>query len=464
MTVQISISDMFDGGNIKYIREQPNELDPNAVDVILHIKPDVYTELEKIGHMQYFSFRSAISGLEKGATLKVHYVLENAEAVSFPEAWTGSTVCYSDNVTDPDSWLRNQDTFYNDGKLIWEHTHTRNGSVFFSYFPPFSYERHLNLVSSCAEYTSVETLGQTLDGRELECVILGEGKMVCWIIHRQHPGETMAEHYAEGLLTRLLGLDTKGEVDEQVERLKKLYTFYIVPCMCPDGAVRGHLRTNACGANLNREWATKRFYQAPTLERSPEVYHVLNRMDQTGVDLFMDIHGDEELPFNFLVTANNVPNWGKRMESLHGAFVAAYTRSNSDMQKRIGYPPAPNAEKALNYMNVAVNQVANRFNCLGVTLEMPFKDCMSNPDPERGWSPARARKLGSSALDPIEYIHPYLRVEGPFWDNLPIEDAYIPTTDNYHIEAEETHTFVPLSKRYFSDVHEIRKPNDIKEN
>ena len=61
--------------------------------------------------------------------------------------------------------------------------------------------------------------------------------------------------------------------------------------MCPDGAVRGHLRTNACGANLNREWATvKPEYKAPTLERSPEVYHVLKKMDETGVDVCLDVH------------------------------------------------------------------------------------------------------------------------------------------------------------------------------
>ena len=35
--------------------------------------------------------------------------------------------------------------------------------------------------------------------------------------------------------------------------------------MNPDGSYRGHLRTNACGANLNREW------KAPNLEHSPEV-------------------------------------------------------------------------------------------------------------------------------------------------------------------------------------------------
>lgn len=39
---------------------------------------------------------------------------------------------------------------------------------------------------------------------------------------------------------------------------------------------RGHLRTNACGANLNREWAH------PTAERSPEVLAVSQAMKKTG--------------------------------------------------------------------------------------------------------------------------------------------------------------------------------------
>jgi murein tripeptide amidase MpaA len=366
-------------------------------------------------------------------------------------------VFYSNNVDDVDSWRRNQDTVYRDGKLCWSHVHTKPGFTFFSYFPPFSYARHLNLVSKCAQVAQVETLGQSLEGREIECITVGTGSTICWIIHRQHPGETMAEHYAEGLLTRLLALDTEEGADEQVSRVLKLYTFHIVPCMCPDGGVKGHLRTNACGANLNREWATKGFYEAPTMERSPEVYCVLKKMDETGVDLFLDIHGDEELPYNFLSGAEKTPKWNKRMESLHGAFTAAYTRANSDMQQAIGYPPPESEEKVLGYMNIATNQVSNRFDCLGMTLEMPFKDCRSNPDPEYGWSPARSRKLGASVLDPIEYIHPYLRAEGDFWTALPQEDAYVETTDDYQEQKDFTEEFKMLKKRFYSDVHEIHK-------
>lgn len=81
MTVKVSISDCFDGGNIKFVRQEQNEHDPSIIDIILHIKPDVYTVLEKIGHMQYFSFRSTISGLESDQTVK--YVLENAGMQSF---------------------------------------------------------------------------------------------------------------------------------------------------------------------------------------------------------------------------------------------------------------------------------------------------------------------------------------------------------------------------------------------
>jgi len=267
MPLSVSISDAFDGGNIKFIKQQPNANDPRIIDVILQIKPDLYTELEEICHMQYFSFRSTVSGLadhDEGSSVKLKYILQNAHKVSYPEAWPGSTVCYSTNVEDADGWRRVRDTFYTEGKLTWEFTHehhhgttttTTTSSVYFSYFPPYSYSRHLRLVAQCATANAasagavvVSSLGQSLQGREIECITTGTGPLTCWIIHRQHPGETMAEHFAEGLLTRLLGLPDKcvdgytnksnnnktdGEeayaLDEQVQKLTQLYTFYIVP-------------------------------------------------------------------------------------------------------------------------------------------------------------------------------------------------------------------------------------------
>ncbi|GAX11924.1 hypothetical protein FisN_8Lh010 [Fistulifera solaris] len=451
-TVRISCA--YDGGNIQFRSTRPNELDSTITDVIVVVKQDEYTELEQIAHKQYFSFRSTVND----SITKCRYILDNASTTSYPEAWKDATVCYSSDLYDPDSWKRVLNTRYENGKLVWDMQHT--GTMYFAYFPPFSYQRHLDLISKCQQKTTVLSLGQSLEGREIECVKVGTGERLAWIIHRQHPGETMAEFYAEGLLSRLLNLnDDDSTNDPVVKQVLEMYTFYIVPCMCPDGAVRGHLRTNAAGANLNREWATKHYYEAPTLERSPEVFWVLRHMDETGVDVFLDVHGDEEIPYNFLSGAEQTPAWGPRLQALHGAFGAAYERSNSDMQLEIGYPPPESPEQAAQYMNVATNQVSNRFNCLGMTLEMPFKDCWTNKNPERGWSPARSRQLGAGVLEAFVYVHPYLRDDTEFWTQLPLEDRYVEPTDDYR-HLEETmplYQFIQLNRRFYSDVHEIHK-------
>jgi len=478
-TTAISISDAFDGGNGKFNRV---EVINGQLTVYVDIRKDPFTQLENVHHSQYFNFRSCIQNMDKDESLKtriVKYVLTNAGDVSFPNAWEGSTIFYSTgNPWEPSSWRRKLDTTYDADtqELSWTHhydddsSHSSCGTcscssctIYFAYFPPYSYERHLSLISKCqaAPLATVMSLGQTLDGREMDCIRVGSGDKTCWMIHRQHPGETMAEFYAEGLLTRLLGLDKDYVVvDGMVKDVLKMYTFYIVPNMCPDGSVRGYLRTNAGGQNLNREWCSTTtairsdgsddgdgdngdddneeekhgkekesffHYEAPTLERAPEVYHVLKKMDETGVDVFLDIHGDEALPFNFLAGSEGCPNWSDRLKALHGAFLAQYCRTNSDMQSAVAYNPE---EAGKGRMNVCSNQIAARFDCLAATLEMPFKDCLSNPDPERGWNAARAAMLGASVLEPLAYVGPYLREEGK-WKNFGANDEYVRPTSDY---------------------------------
>src|SRR3546814_10781713 len=85
------------------------------------------------------------------------------------------------------------------------------------------------------------------------------GPKQVWLYARQHPGETMAEWWMEGAIERLTDME-----DSVARLLRKKATFHIVPNMNPDGSRRGHLRTNAIGVNLNREW------HEPSLERSPE--------------------------------------------------------------------------------------------------------------------------------------------------------------------------------------------------
>lgn len=235
--------------------------------------------------------------------------------------------------------------------------------------------------------------------------------------------------------SRLCGLD--GKWDKVAEKARELYTFYIVPNINPDGSARGFLRTNGVGSNLNREWCPSpapvedgsddkaSLYEAPTLERSPEVYHCLQKMDKTGCDAFLDIHGDEELPFNFLAGSEGMSVWSQRLESLHGAFLASYERANSDMQAKVSYDPDKPNE---GMKHICSNQIAERFDCFAGTLEMPFKEIHNG---EAGWGPSRAKELGASVLDALCYVQPYLRSDGPFWESLPKEDAYIKPSSKY---------------------------------
>lgn len=362
------ISDNFDGGNIEVINLEDKD------NIQLAIRPDEGNEF-----FQWFNFR-----LEGQVGVNYTLNLMNADKSSYTKGWEGYQAVAS---YDRENWFR-VPTEYVDGKLKIT-IELQCEAIQIAYFAPYSYERHLDLISSVQLHpeVSLEHLGLTLDGRDMTLVKVGDGdesKKNIWIVARQHPGETMAEWAVDGLLHRLLDQDCPTS-----KTLLDKANFYIVPNMNPDGSVRGHLRTNAVGVNLNREW------QSPSLEKSPEVYYVTNKMKETGVDLFYDVHGDEGLPYVFLAGAEGVSNYDERLESLQDKFVSALQLASADFQTEFGYDKDKPGEANL---TVASNWVANTFNCLSNTLEMPFKDNDNLPDPFVGWSPERSIYFGESSL------------------------------------------------------------------
>lgn len=371
------ISSAFDAGNIRVL----DLGDP--LDVQLEIRHDVGDE-----HLQWFFFR--VTGIRD---TPVRYRIVNAGKTSYPKAWDGYRVCVS---TDRETWTRLDDTAFENGELVFGHT-PETDSVWYAYFAPYSLERHHDLVAWAGEQPGVthDVLGTTAEGRDLDRIRVGTGPLTVWLIARQHPGESMAEWWMEGFLERLV--DAK---DALARQLRDLATFHVVPHMNPDGSVRGHLRCNATGANLNREW------HEPTLARSPEVKHVRDAMDATGVDFCLDVHGDEELPYNFIAGAEGIPGWSERLAGLQSAFLHAYVRANPDFQTEHGYGVDAPGEAN---MSMCTNQIAQRFDCLSMTLEMPFIDNANAPDAEFGWSPERCRQLGASVLHPLRAVIDQLR-------------------------------------------------------
>ena len=362
----------FDAGNIDVISLEDKK------DIQLAIRPDVGEEF-----FQWFNFR--LSG-EIGEQYVLNIV--NAGEASYLEGWENYQAVAS---YDREYWFR-LPTSYKDGKLTIV-AELECDTIQIAYFAPYSYERHQDLLAAVQTHplVSVEHLGETLDKRDLTLVKIADGdsssdksKRNIWIMARQHPGETMAEWLVEGLLYSLLDSD-----NATAKLLLEKANFYIVPNMNPDGSVRGHLRTNAVGTNLNREWLS------PSLEKSPEVFHVINKMEATGVDLFYDVHGDEALPYVFLAGSQGTPSYNDRLARLRDKFSDVLKLASADFQSEFGYDI--DALGTAN-MTIATHWVAERFDCLANTLEMPFKDNDNVPDADTGWSPERSIKLGEASL------------------------------------------------------------------
>jgi len=55
-------------------------------------------------------------------------------------------------------------------------------------------------------------------------------------------------------------------------------------------------------------------------------------------------------------------------------------------------------------MTLCSNQIAHRFGCLSLTIEMPFKDNADIPDKRYGWSDLRSKVLGASVLNPVLHV------------------------------------------------------------
>lgn len=373
------ISSNFDSGNIQVIRAE----DP--LNIQLSIRKDNQSDF-----YQWFHFK-----LETQNFISHQIAITDLENSAYPDGWQNYQAVAS---YDRQEWFRVDCEFDGDTLTI---SHTPEfENIYYAYFTPYSYERHLDLLSWAQNSSDCrqEYLGETLDGRDMSMLVVGqpeEGKKVIWVTARQHPGETMAEWLIEGFLERLLDED-----DGLARQLLEKVVFYVVPNMNPDGAVRGHLRTNAKGVNLNREW------QAPSMENSPEVFLVKQKMLDTGVDMFLDVHGDEALPYNFVAGCEGNPNYNQRLKKLEDSFKTALMVATPEFQDEHGYDKD---EPGKSNLTVATNAVGHQFDCLANTLEMPFKDNIELPDPVYGWSPARCMQLGEDVLIAMRAVVDILR-------------------------------------------------------
>ena len=432
----------FDSGSIEVI----NATDINNIQLAL-------VSDNKHQTRQWFHFRSEVQ------IGKQHiFRIINASESSFANAWRGYQAMAS---YDQKSWFR-VDTQYIDGELLITHT-PNSDQLFIAYFTPYSYQQHQALMQTVSAHpdVTIDSLLTTELANSVDLLTIGtpsEDKLAIWVIARQHPGETMAQWFSEGLINRLLTDNTMREtlLDKSV--------FYIVPNMNPDGSILGNHRTNAYGQNLNRCWGN------PSQNECPEVHAVQQKMANTGVDLLLDIHGEEQIPYSFIMPAKA----GCRNARLAKAFKDQLAQTTQDFQTKIDYgnyqagerccqsscgssqisQPCPcgvtneatscceknekpakestcstsscceNTKELRKTSTCATNScceqtsqtnscgkaqsglmateyVANTFNCLAMVLEMPFIDHLDNANAHSGWTAERSAQLGRDVLTPL---------------------------------------------------------------
>ncbi|MCS3512712.1 MULTISPECIES: M14 family metallopeptidase [Pseudomonas] len=376
----IKISTDFDSGNIQVLDAS------DAYQLLLAIQPDTRSH-----HYQWFHFKA--EGMHVGHTH--NFRLSNAGGSSYRHAWSGyNAVASYDHV----NWFRVPTRF--DGEILHISLETREKHAWLAYFEPYSRERHDWLIDQALKYAGTKLLatGKSVEGRDIQLLRRGkggEGRRNIWIIAQQHPGEHMAEWFMEGIIERL-----QQDGDAEMKKLLAVADLYLVPNMNPDGAFHGHLRTNAMGQDLNRAW------QSASQEISPEVLFVQQQMEQYGVDLFLDIHGDEEIPYVFTAACEGNPGYTPRIKALEKRFRSHLSSLTRDFQTTHGYTRDLPGEAN---MTLACNAVGEKYDCLSLTLEMPFKDNDDAPNPKTGWSGERSRQLGKTVLSTVADLVTALR-------------------------------------------------------
>lgn len=342
---------------------------------------------------QYFSFVARELGGRRCT-----FEIANAGACTYADAFEGYRVCASTGADD--DWFRVPTEIDGDVLRFWYEPDEHEDAVRFAYFAPYTRARRLDFVERVRKSgrARVETIGKTVRGEAMHLLSFGsrdEDAPKLWIVGQQHPGETMAGWFMEGVASRL-AFGEDPVVDELLERA----SLFLVLCMNPDGAFAGNHRTNAAGLDLNRCW-----WEADD-QKSPEVVAVRKAMYDHGVHFFLDAHGDEHVPYVFVAGAEGNPHYTDRIETLEDAFSNAMLETSSEFQTDEGYPKDAPGKGDL---RCAGNYVGEAFDCLSLTLEMPFKDNANAPDERAGWSPDRCRTLGASVLEALATMHGELR-------------------------------------------------------
>ena len=263
-TPKIQIIKNLQGCNIDVLSKKSQN---GKFQINLKIKDEPYKREVKRKFQNWFYF-----GANSVKDTNVQYTIRDVN--NYDNDWKGFNACYSyDNV----NWKRVKTIVKTQKKktnISWKFKSTED-KVWFAYYPPYPFTRVQKL------FGKSKIIGRSERGRPIYMEKVGKGDTKVWIICGQHPGETINSWILEGFMEKL----------EERKSLYKKYTFFVVPCINPDGKEMGHWYTNAKGVNLNRDWLDF---------KAKETQVVKKQFLKYGFDLVIDLHGDEGANKHFL--------------------------------------------------------------------------------------------------------------------------------------------------------------------
>jgi hypothetical protein len=160
---------------------------------------------------------------------------------------------------------------------------------------------------------AVAEAGKSAGGRPLWLLTVtnparpAAGKRVLWLMARQHAWESGTSWVVDGAVRFLLGGDARAA------KLREAFIFKFFPMADPDGVVRGGVRFNAYGYDINRNWDIADAKLMPEIAALRKA--VLGWVDGGGrIDLFLSLHNTNSDYLRGPLTAAG-PEYRKMIES-----------------------------------------------------------------------------------------------------------------------------------------------------
>ena len=123
------------------------------------------------------------------------------------------------------------------------------------------------------------------------------------ISSRVHPGETNSSFVFAGVIEML-----SRPRDPIAQYLRENFVFLLMPCLNPDGVVKGNYRSSFAGVDLNRQWIL------PVENIHPTIFNAKKQIEKVYKDrqilMFCDLHGHSRKRNSFMYGCNRAANGG----------------------------------------------------------------------------------------------------------------------------------------------------------